>query len=456
MPVSTQIEDDLIALISKEQRSFRSMLFAGLGAIVVLVALSAAAGVYYSRVSANLQRTQVALQREAFEARRNSDQQSNRMSAQERRLNRIHDQIRAIAGAGQATVSEADALRAAEAYLFRGRRLTLGEESAIARAAQGATQPQLQALLSAVAGLNAWNQRNNEAIDNNANGLPRDLRLIRDQFTAAQADPAFSARASAGLAWITFLEAGATYSNYSTQHCDALEASIADASPGGPQLIWWRAQCDRKLGRTSDALGNYAQLLDQTWRTAFTTTDEGEMMLAMNGFHGVGTTLIVLNDDTDAVVQQWRPLARQACAPEADALMDIAIACLNKAIEMRERIGQTDNEVSGTRENLGFAYLRTGDAERAFQNAETVAETGLFAWNELVRALAASQLDTADSDAAGDEARRNIGFFGIGEFNPCEIRKLLNENQFEAAIEILSDEHSEAAVQAAVAQCSAP
>ena len=454
MSDSTQMEDDLIALISKEQRSFRGILLAGLAAIVVLVAISAAFGLYYYNVSNDLQLTQEALQREAFDARRNADQQSNRMSAQERRLNRIHDEIRNIAGAGRSILSEVDALNAAEAYLLRGRRLTLGEESAITTTAQRATQPAAQALLAAVAGLNGWNQRTNSTLDADATELPPELQMVRAQFNAARdSDPTYASRANAGLAWLAFIEA--QNANYSAASCQALTEAIEAAGAGGPQLIWWRAQCERKRGRTSEALANYAQVLDQTWRTAFTTRDEGEMLLAMNAFHGVGTTLIVLNDSNDPAVQQWLPLARQACTPANEGLMDVAIACLSKAIALRRAIGQTANEVSGSQENLGFAYLRTNDTEGAFANAETVAGTGLFAWNELVRALAASQLDTPEAQRALRAAKRNIGFFGIGSFNPCEIRRLLNEDQFDRALDILSNAHSADEVQAAVAECTA-
>lgn len=452
MSNSAHIEEDLIALISKEQRSFRGILFAGLGAIVVLVAISAALGLYYYNVSNDLQRT---VDRAAFDARRIADQQNNRMSAQERRLNRIHDEIRNIAGAGQSSLAEAETLRAAEAYLLRGRRLTLDEESAIALGAQQSTFPAVQSLLSAVAGLNVWNQRNNGALGAYATELPPELQTVHAQFIAARADPALTASANAGLAWLAFIEAQGPYASYSAASCQALGDTIATAGAGGPQLIWWRAQCERKRGRTSEALANYAQVLDQTWRTAFTTRDEGEMLLAMNGFHGVGTTLIVLNDAADPAVQQALPLARQACTPDGEELMDVAIACLNKAIALRRAIGQTPNEVSGTMENLGFAYLRAGDAEGAFANAEAVAGTGLFAWNELVRALSASQLDTPQARAALRAARRNIGFFDVGSFNPCEIRRLLNEDQFEAALEILSDAHSSHEVQTAVEECAA-
>ncbi len=447
--MANQGERDLIALVQHEQRGFRFILFSGFALLLVLAIMSVALGFYYWRASEQLQNT---IARQRFDTRSEFDQQNNAVAAQDRRLNRIHDEIRRMAGAGAATLNDEGALRAAEAYLLRGHLLALAEENAIEAAAERAPESALRHFLTASAQLNTWSQRNNANLPQGATALPAELESAREAFEAAAADPAYAMRASAGLARLLYLEASGLQPNFEQTRCQAVFDAVAAAPPDSPHLLWQRSQCERKLGRAGEALRDYARMLASTWQAANTTRDEGELLLAMNAFHGVGTTLIVMNDAADPAVAEALPLARQACAPEGDALMAHALACLNRAVTLRRRLRQTPNEVSGTQENLGFAYLRTGDFSGALENAEAVEATGLFAWNELVRAIAARHLNLGDVEA---EARRNVGFFdAVASFAPCEIKRLLNQDLFQEALDILSREHSRAEADAAVAACT--
>jgi hypothetical protein len=121
--------------------------------------------------------------------------------------------------------------------------------------------------------------------------------------------------------------------------------------------------------------------------------------------------------------------------------MLLARACLNQAIRLRERLHQTDNQVSGTAENVSFSYLRDGDFEGALANAVAVERTGLFPWNELVRALSASQMKTPAALKVEREARRSVSYFAIGRFNPCELQVLLNADLFAKARALVEQEH---------------
>ncbi len=87
---------------------------------------------------------------------------------------------------------------------------------------------------------------------------------------------------------------------------------------------------------------------------------------------------------------------------------------------------------------MSFAYLRDQDFAGALANAVAVERTGLFAWNELVRALAAAHAGDGAVEAA---ARRNVSFFTVGQFNVCELRVLLNQELFAEAQAIVAEEH---------------
>jgi hypothetical protein len=453
--MSDRAEDDLIALVSAEQRGFRRILFAGFGILFLLVAMSAALGVYYYAVSKQLTETSAALtetsarlERDAFDARIEADRQTNRVAILERAVRRTYDEFRAAAPGLPNRAEPAAVLAAVSNYLRRGR--SLSEERLIEAAAQGRAgdgSAETRALLTGSSALLAW-ERSGEQISAGATGLPDLLERAQAEFETAQSDVAVAPLARAGVAWVQYLYASSNASNYAPADCEVvfrtIEASAVAADPG-PQPLYWRAQCERKLGRTRDALRDYVLALRQSGELP-RDSDEATLTLAMNAFHGVGTLLIATFDVPDQDLQGELDLAANLCgkADEGDkgsARMLLARSCLSQAVRLRERLHQTPNQVSGTRENVSFSYLRDGDFAGAYANASKVERTGLFAWNELVRALSAGRVKTNDAVDAVREARRNVRFFDVGRFNPCELNVLLGADLMAEARSIVEQEH---------------
>jgi hypothetical protein len=442
--MSDKAEDDLIALVASEQRGFRRILFAGLAVLIALVAMSAALGVYYYNVAQEVSQTSRALQREAFDARIRADQQNNRVRAQEIAIRRIYDEVRV--GAGAPAPRPTAALDAVRVYLQRGQHALADERLIEATAQNGAVAGAAQQIVLGGAALLAW-ERSGEMIQAGAGPLPERLIAAETAFRQALADPALAPLAQNGVAWVRYLHASSVKSNYAQADCEAVFAAVAASAVGstpGPQPLYWRAQCERKLGRTREALRDYALALADYSEGAALAQEE--ITLAMNAYHGTGTVLIALFDaPDDAEMRGALDLASRACGAgaegEASPRMRLALACLDRAIALRERLRQTDNQISGSGENKGFAYLRDGDFTSAFHNAATVERTGLFAWNELVRALAAGRLDTPEAAAARRDALRNISFFRVGQFNVCELRALLSREMFAEAQKIISGQH---------------
>lgn len=451
--MSTDSERDLVALIGNEQRGFRTMLFAGVGVLVVLVLMSAALGVYYYQVAQSLGETSRELQLQAFNTRRSIDQQNNQASDQARRLRRLSYELRNADDRAQLVVNADTVLAAARGYL-QNASLSVDEESVLdaGNDAELGTSS-LRDLLRGVSALLAWD-RNGDSLDVNA---PRPRRFLRgrEAFEAARADPALAALASSGLAALTFIEAQA--SNYDPQYCETLFGLVeASAENGaiGPQPLWQRAQCERKLGRTAEAMRDYALAVELTYQAqqqGGRRNDPSELTLTMNAYHGLGTTLIALHETSDADPGKGSALAvaRTACAAAAPAVelraqapdLQLAEACVRVAIALRERLRQSQNQISGTRENLGFLYLREDNFTAAYENTRAVERTGLFAWNELLRAMAAEEVDEPGAAAAARAARRHVGFFSVGQFNVCELRSLMSAAHYERAIALIQHEH---------------
>ncbi|HRO04471.1 MAG TPA: hypothetical protein PLS69_12785, partial [Terricaulis sp.] len=227
-----------------------------------------------------------------------------------------------------------------------------------------------------------------------------------------------------------------------------------------PLPLYWRAQCERKLGRTAEALGNYARSLEASAPSAAAAAEggarseaEAESQLALDAFHGVGTTLIAAAsmDEESPGLSEALAIARRHCpgAQSETERMALAVSCLNEAIRLRRYLGQTENQVSGTAENITFAYLRSNDFNSAFQNTMEVERTGLFPWNEALRAFTASRADAparADRRRAAAEARSNVSRFSLGQFNTCELRALLAPEMFDSLRELISETHDGAEV----------
>lgn len=448
--MSTEGERELIDLVAREQRGFRRTLIAGVAMLFVLLAMSAAMGVFIVLANKNLSQTTRDLQEQAFQMKIALDQQTNRLSTQERSLRDATDEIRTLAGAGfSGTPDQAlpGAINAASAYLREGR-ISLVETRLIeaAGAAPGASAAQRD-LLAGTAGLIAWTRSGATiaapAEDDAGQVLPEDLAAARAAFMRAAADPATSALGHVGVAWVEYLYASSGASNYKLADCQRVfDAVAAGARAGdtGAQALWWQAQCERKLGRTSAALSTYARALEQSGAAARDAdADDASLLLAMNAYHGVGTTLISSFDAQESELAAALSIARRFCTASDEvenARMQLALGCLNTAIDLRRRLGQNANQQSGSGENLSFAYLRANNDQGAFDNAQRVAGTGLFPWNELIRALTAARLGNA---AVERVARRNVSFFRVGQFNVCEIQQLLDAEAYAEAIAILSE-----------------
>jgi hypothetical protein len=454
--MTDKVEDELIALMSREQRGFRTILYVGVVILALLLVMSAALGFYYFQVSQALGTTSTELQHEAFDTRIRMDQQNNRVVAQEIRLRRIQDEIRSSLGGGS-SADLSQALAATRLYLQRGSHPSANERAIenIARAGAEKSGEPAYALIAGAASLIAW-QRSGEQIPADANALPDPLAAASGAFERAKADPALRALANNGLAWVQYLNASSGRSNYAPADCDTVFAAVAASAEGGgigPQPLYWRAQCERKSGRTRDAFLDYANALDQA--SGARAPDPAEIELAMNAFHGVGTTMIPDLDAEDDAVRTALELAERTCAPaegeDGSRRMHLARACLTRAMALRQRLQQTPNQVSGTGENLGFTFLRDENYEGALDHAIAIERTGLFAWNELVRALAASHVRSARASTALAQARRNISFFRVGQFNLCEVRELLSEQHYNEAVRLISNQHPDEDVACAVA-----
>lgn len=467
--MSASGDDDLAALIVREQRGFRRILYAGLGTLLLMAIISIAMGINFYSISAELTATNRRLQEDAFESRRAFAAQNNRLATQERAMRRIYTEVRRVTDGGgdvEATPQRvAEARTAVQQYLMRGHLPSLSDQRAIRqfglRDVQGVS-PQLKALMAG-----AWTivsfENNGDAIPATAEALPARLQQAVESFQAARADPALDSLARAGIAWVRFTDASSPRRNYAPDACQAVFEAVEGLHNGvqAPRPLYWRAQCERKTGRTTDALANYARSLAASAPEAAAIAASGsgnrreteaENQLALDAYHGVGTTLIASADEADdapgmadalATARQWcTPL--DAAAPGRSERMRLAVACLRRAIALRRELGQTDNQLSGTAENLSFAYLRDGDFNAAYENAVAVEQTGLFPWNEAVRALTAQHAtsgERADRRAIAREARRNVSLFGVPQFNLCELRQLMRPEDFQALSVLIASEH---------------
>lgn len=442
----TQESDrELVALIAQEQRGFRFILMSGLFVLILLVVMSAGLGVYYYNVS---QQLSTMYNKQAFDTRRDRDAQNNRVAAQDMRLRRIHDEIRRAAGSPSVTFSAQQmdsALASALTYLERGR-VPFAEEQLIDAASQSgsAAETPAQSLLTGVSLLLQF-ERSGDTVAN-APALPQTLTSAKTAFERALADPSLQQVAQLGLASVAFQEA--TRINFKTDACeavfDAVAASAGNGTPGA-QPLYWQAQCERKLGRTVPSLKHYAQSLNLTAEVSRDPrADYADLALAMNAFHGVGTTLIASFEAPEADITEALAVAQRECRTPTESgspRMRIAEACLREAMALRQRLGQTPNQVSGSSENLSFVYLRDNDFQRAFAHAQSVEDTGLFAWTELVRALSAAHVEDEGATETQEEARRHITYFTVPQFNLCEVRMLLSDELYEEAVQIIQRQH---------------
>src|SRR5262249_24804697 len=142
--------------------------------------------------------------------------------------------------------------------------------------------------------------------------------------------------------------------------------------------------------------------------------DRDELTLAYNAFHGIGTTLIALPAELagDPNASAGFAIARERCGVDGAAerpsqQMRLALACLERTTDIRRnKLRQTEQDVDGTQENFGFAYLRDDDFASAYANSVRVEHTLLSPWNELIRAVSAAEMRR--TARTGDERRAAI------------------------------------------------
>lgn len=466
-------DHELIDLIAREQRGFRFILISGLVLLVLLMVISGGLAWYTSTVSQQLSATQEEMQSEAFDARRNMDTQSNRVSDQGRRLRQLSQDMRRPEFQSPVAVTPASALGAVRAFLREGR-LTIEDERQIEAANENRVgSPALQQLVSGAAVLMNW-ERLGDTVAADATDIPNRLKRALTSFEdAARLDPTLTTAAAAGRAWVHYIRTASGLSNYAAEDCARLtEAVGAGAENGEPgaQPLWWQAQCERKAGNPSAALRDYALALERTYSVALQRGAGGaggapagggmrnrqsELTVAMNAYHGVGTTLIAMHDaaDDDPVIARATEIAERACVEEVattGATFDLAATnprlrlaekCLRAAMALRRRLGQTDNQISGSGENLTFAYLAEGNYDHALTHARAVERTGLFAWNELMRALSADHVDSDEARRVSQRARRNVALFRVSQFNLCELNVLLSDELYGEAVQIVREQH---------------
>ncbi|MEL6386508.1 MAG: hypothetical protein AAFR41_08810 [Pseudomonadota bacterium] len=452
--MSDSADTELIELVAQEQRGLRGILVAGFSATFVVVAMSVALGVYYFFVAQALAADSERLERQAFDTRIMSDNLADQISDQDARLRRTYAEMLDATDTGVAGTSDVEALDVASAYLKLGVRSLTGEKQ-IERTIQQAEPSTSRAVLAAILALMEWERSGTDIVAGDL-GLPGRLDQARQGLIAGLDTPETRTLAQTGLAWIAFETASSPRSNYAVEDCEAVFDATARIGPLdtiGLQPLYWRGQCARKLGRVEEALRSYSLAVQSGQSIDVDEIDslverDALLTLELNAFHGLGTVLIASENvpDSDAL-SAARALAGDVCEPgaisEGSERTRLMHACLQKAISIRRRLRQTDNQVSGSGENLSFVFLIDDDYQRAAENTAAVERTGLFAWNELLRATVARELGNS---AAETDARRNVSFFNSRQFNACEIRKLLKPAHFELALDILLEEHPDLAI----------
>lgn len=386
----------------------------------------------------------------AFEARRASDYQNNRLNMQERALRHAYNEARAIAFADDASLLGAGSPREAAKKFIQLGTGSFASQRIISRAARESIDNAEGALFRGAVALADWSRSGQIVRDKNA--LPALLQAAKIEFEKVIEDPDLAPLGHAGLAWVYFEVAKSDDSSYALVDCQAVFSEVADSAYRdqiGPLQLYWAGQCSRKLGNSGDALLNYSLALRQSLKEADSGSDlfgdDAVATLEMNAFHGLGTAIISAEDIPDSdEISAARSLATEVCGPiseqDGSPNMILARACLNRATQRRTLLGQTPNQIGGTTENISFSYLRDRDFAAALENAKKVADTGLFAWNELVIAISANHVGDSEAERS---ARQNIALFRVPNFNLCEVENLLDASLFAEALEIVKSEHSE-------------
>jgi tetratricopeptide (TPR) repeat protein len=449
-PAQDASDDVLVQLISREQRGLRRTLIFGIVVLFLMLVMSIGLAFVVRTYSLSVTKNLATLETQAFQTRRDVDTQFNRVSDLEAQMRRMYTEIRGTMRSETLDMTPEAGIIAAQNYLQRGAS-TISEQRQIELLAQtGDPLAPETALFRGIAALQSW-ERSGNTIPAGDTALPETLQRAQRAFAEISTDPELGRLARLGMISVDFTLASSPRGGFSKDACepviDALTA-LEQQTALGLQPLYWRAQCERKLGRISESLRDYGRALNMSRYLEATDprpNDRTETTLKMNAYHGLGTVLIASLGHTDnGNVAAAQALARDVCEPDKFPTQleqtRLAFACLQEAMRIRrEDLRQTPNQISGSGENITFIHLRDGELNKAYQHTVATHRTGLFAWNESLRALTAERL----AEAAGDrQARRtyrdalaealgNVRRFEDGQFNLCELRVLLSDEDYD-------------------------
>jgi hypothetical protein len=440
--MASEDEDTLTAVLDRDQRSFRRVLFASIAMIVVVVLLGALLAAQNLQASGKLakmardlaeanQNIRDVEQRARLEAHRLREAADNAAIADSRRAmeNRaafedIRDLIEASSpNAGGAATLES-AVNAATAYL-QGRRLPLVGERAIQTvlAEGGGLDGSTRDLLIAVEQMRRFDKTGAD-LRVNADGraaLTPELEDAAARLDNADDAPNLRQAAVLGRARIDYVLASANA--HERALCEAMfrRGDRIPRAAWSIQLLLNRAACWRKNGDSQNAYNEFNGAVrrlagvEPRADQALTGSD-ADPLVQYQAYHGRGTALIAI-----------------AGGANEGATLLTAQNDLKKAVDLRKLGGQSELEVVGSLENLGLAYLRAGDYRAAAANAASVARVRTLNWNETVRAIAAGELGEADE---AHDAQLNLRNYRRAEFNECELKRLVGTRN-EAALTAL-------------------
>lgn len=428
-------EDALTAMLDRDQRSFRRVLFAGIAMIVVVMLIGGALVAQNFRTAQNLATLETELHRveqdtrlEAHRLRQTADAAAiadNRRAMENRAA---FEDIRVLIDAstpGAGARGAGGAQQAAFAY-FEGLRVPLAGERAIHAALASPTatpDQQTRDLLAAVELMRRYDKTGSglRADASGAAALTPELEEAAGKLEHAAQSPALKQAALLGRARIDYILASAN--NFRRPLCDAM-FQRADALPRTAwsiQVLLNRAECWRKNGDSQSAHAEFEAAVKRLAATPANqeralSGSDADPLVQYQAYHGRGTTLIAIAADGD--------LEKLKQAQDD----------LQKAAALRKLGGQSELEVVGSLENLGLAYLKAGQYQQAARNAAEVTRVRSLGWNEVVRALSAQQLKDDDTFAT---ARENLANYRRAEFNECELKKLVGQRLEGALLDLL-------------------
>lgn len=418
-------EDALTAMLDRDQRSFRRVLFAGIAMIVVVMLIGGALVAQNFRTAQNLSSLETKLRQveqntrlEAHRLRQTADAAAiadNRRAMENRAaFEDIRNLIDASTPGAGARGGATGAQQAAFAYL-EGLRLPLVGERAI-HGVLSSTAPvdaPMRDLLAAVELMRRYDKAGAglRADASGASALTPELEDAAARLDRAAHAPALKQAALVGRARIDYILAAAN--NFRRPLCDTMFQRV-DALPRAAwsiQVLLNRAECWRKNGDSQSANAEFEAAVKRLAATPANqeralSGSDADPLVQYQAYHGRGTTLIAIAADGDL------EKLRQA---QDD---------LQKAAGLRKLGGQSELEVVGSLENLGLAYLKAGQYQQAARNAAEVTRVRSLGWNEVVRALSAQQLKDDDTYAT---ARENLANYRRAEFNECELKKLVGQ-----------------------------